>query len=332
MDRRDRGKTGAEGAGAREKAGNRLVAAPPALSAHRPFRHNPGMPMRVPRILDPLNRPRWLLRVPLKLAIFGATVAIACFPRVDRLVRHVRHWRDPNALIAPNAPALQPLVEAFRGRLAPDCPPGEVLGHVDAFVTERIPYEWDWMTWSNADYLPTVEEILEAGREDCDGRALIAASILQAVGYEAKLVTDFAHVWVDTPQGETMSPGPVQAITADEGGLAVQPSALAQLPRALSYGVHVFYLHRELIIVAVAWLLLISPGHGWIRRIIVLILLVAGLGVIRQAGKDWMSSNLAGQAIGAGLLLSAVVAAMFPRKAATPSNDAPSPSQSSAPP
>lgn len=303
-----------------------------ALSKPPQRPHNPVMPMRALRILDRLNRPRSLLRVPLKLAILGATVALACFPRVDRLVKHVRHWRDPNALIAPESPALQPLVEEFRAALPPDCPPGEVLGRVDEFVTGRIPYAWDWITWSNADYLPTVEEILEAGREDCDGRALIAASILQAIGYEAKLVTDFAHVWVDTPQGETMSPGPVQAITADEGGLAIQPFALAQLPRALSYGVHVFYLHRELIIIAVAWLLLIAPGHGWIRRIVVLILLVAGLGVIRQAGKDWMSSNLAGQAIGAGLLFSAVVAAMFPRKITTPSNDAPSPPQTSAPP
>ncbi|MCG3131241.1 MAG: hypothetical protein FLDDKLPJ_02019 [Phycisphaerae bacterium] len=285
--------------------------------------------MRALRILDRLNRPRWLLRVPLKLLILAVTVVLACFPRVDRLVAHLRHWRDPNALIAPGAPALQPLVEEFRATLAPDCPPGEVLGRVDAWVTERIPYEWDWITWGNADYLPTVEEILEAGREDCDGRALIAASILQAVGYDAKLVTDFAHVWVDTPQGETMSPGPVQAITAVEGGLTVQPSALAQLPRALSYGVHVFYLHRELIIVAVAWLLLIAPAHGWIRRIVVLMLLVAGLGVIRQAGENWMSSNLTGQITGAALIVAGVIVAMVPRR--IPAATAPSPAASPAP-
>ena len=125
-----------------------------------------------------LNRLRWPLRIPVKWAIFAVVVLLVCFPYPHMLIRHVRHWRDPDALIAPDAQVLRPFVEELLP-LLDNRSPEEALEHVERYVYEKIPYEWDWNTWGVADYLPTVEEVMEKGVEDCDGRAVIAASLLR---------------------------------------------------------------------------------------------------------------------------------------------------------
>ena len=257
-----------------------------------------------------LNRLRWYARLPVKWAVLGLTLLIVCFPYPSRLFRHLQHWRDPNALIEPDAPALEPLVTELRRRLTPDLPPAQTLRQVQRFVYEKIPYEWDWNTWGTADYLPTVAEVLEMGKEDCDGRAVVAASLLRRLGFEAELVTDFAHLWVKTDQGETMGPGRQKAIIATEEGLRLQASALAELPRAVSYGIAVFPLGRELIVLLVMWLLLLRSHGGVACSLGGLTLLLAGLLLLRAGGAGygrstlWMQwSGLAGIGVGVIWLL-----------------------------
>lgn len=238
-------------------------------------------------IVFALNKLRWPWRIPLKWAVFGLTMLAVCFPYPHRLIGHVRHWRDPNALVEPDAPALQPLIEELRSRLSADLLPEETLKRVERFVYEKIEYEWDWNTWGTADYLPTVTEAVEQGREDCDGRAVVAASLLRHFGFQAELVTDFAHVWVKTEVGETMGPSGEKAVIATGEGLQIQRGALAQLPRAVAYGIAPFPLIRELIIVVVMWLLLLRPQGGVYCSSIALTLFVVGLMALRSAGHNY---------------------------------------------
>lgn len=254
-----------------------------------------------------LNRLRWYARLPVKWAVLGLTLLIVCFPYPSRLFRHLQHWRDPNALIEPDAPAIEPLVAELRLRLTDDLPPAQTLRQVERFVYEKIPYEWDWNTWGIADYLPTVAEVFEKGKEDCDGRAVVAASLLRRLGFEVELVTDFAHMWVKTDQGETMAPGRREAIIATEEGLRLQASALAELPRAVAYGIAVFPLGRELIVLFMMWLLLLRSHGGAACSLGGLALLLAGLFLLRAGGADyrhptsWIQwSGVAG--IGVGLI------------------------------
>ncbi len=243
-----------------------------------------------------VNRLRWYLRLPIKWVAFALTVLIVCFPYPTRLVKHIKHWCDPNALIEPEAAALGPLVEEVRQLLSPDLTSRQVLGRVERFVYQKIPYEWDWNTWGTADYLPTVDEVLEMGKEDCDGRAVVAASILQNLGYKAQLVTDFAHMWVKTDHGEMMAPGKQKALTATDKGLRVDVKALTTVPRSLAYGIAVFPLPRELIILVVTWLLMLRPGCGTLVGCCGVVLLLAGLLLLRvgshdyQHPRDWVQS------------------------------------------
>jgi len=228
---------------------------------------------------------RWYLRWPVKWALLGASVFLVSFPNPLLFVRHVEHWRDPNAMIEPHLPALQPWVDEVRGRLKPEMPPPKALRAVQKFVYQKVPYKFDWETWGSADYLPTLPEVLKMGAEDCDGRAVVAASILQNLGYRAELVTDFAHVWVKTDKGETMSPRKRRSVVATKKGLEVHWRTLTQtLPRALGQGISAFPLGRELIVLAVLWLVLLRPGVSWPLRLLCLAVLLEGLLFMQASG------------------------------------------------
>lgn len=266
-------------------------------------------PSRIDRLFW-LNGLRWPVRLPIKWAIFGLTYLIVLFPFPRLFVRHLQHWSNPSALVEPSAPALAPLIEEISPRISSDMPPKELLSTVQQYVVERIEYDWDWNTWGMADYLPTVTEAVTKGREDCDGRAVVAASLLTHFGLEAELVTDFAHVWVKTDAGETMGPGKRKAVTATKEGLKVSTAALAALPRALGYGVAVFPLLRELIIVVMLWLLLLRRRGGKLCGVVSLLLLVAGLLVIRRGGVLYLHASVWGQAAGLLIMFGGILCAI----------------------
>ncbi len=234
-----------------------------------------------------VNRWRWYWRLPTKWTIFALTVLVVCFPYPNLLVRHVQHSRDPNALIEPHAPALEPLVAELRRSITDDLPPRETLRRIERYVYQQVPYEWDWNTWGTVDYLPTVAEVLEMGKEDCDGQAVVAASLMRRFGFETQLVHNFAHMWVRTDHGDAMSPGARTAIVATRDGLSIQPGAIGELMRGAAFGVAVFPLARELIILSVLWLLLIPTDAGAGRVLLGLLSLLAGLFLLRSSSRDY---------------------------------------------
>ncbi len=257
-----------------------------------------------------LNTFRWYVRLPIKWAVFGLVTLFVCYPYPSLLTKHLRHWQDPNALIEPNAESLQPLARDLRESIPPGLSAKKTLRHVEMFVYERVPYEWDWNTWGMADYLPTVDEVIEKGKEDCDGRAVVAASLLSGLGFKAEIVTDFAHVWVKTDKGETMGPGGKKAIVATDQGLKINWRGLTELPRASAYGVAVFPQERELILLLLGWLLLLGARTGRRRSLIAACVLVAGFYAVRFGGTEYRHPILWLQWVGVGLLFGGV-AIMF---------------------
>jgi len=242
---------------------------------------------------------RWLV----KWAAVGLSVLAVTYPYPHLLVRNVLRWRNPNAMIEPNAAKLRPMLDELRQRIDPSLAPPDVLRQVEKYVCRRIEYAWDWDTWGVADYLPTVEETLDAGREDCDGRAVVAASLLRGLGYRADIVSDFAHVWVQTDHGETMSPGQSKSVIAsDEKGIEVRWRTMSNLPTALAYGVSPFPLGRELVVLAVLWLTLLRPGFGRATGAAGAAILVCGLLALRHGGHVWQHPIIWAQATGVVLI------------------------------
>jgi hypothetical protein len=273
------------------------------------------------RLLNPARRRcRW----PIKAAFLGAVFLLVLYPDPRLLLRHARHWSNLSAMIEPDEPALQPIVAHVESVLVGEPglrdDPREVLRAVERVVYNRIGYEWDWVTWGCADYLPTVAETIAKGREDCDGRAVVAASALRKLGYEAHLVTDGSHLWVRTTEGEAMAPMATASgrtlVSTTSRGTSLDPFAvlgasalLIDWPKNIAYGVAVFPVGRTAICAAAVWLVLLPrrPRPG--AAVLGAALFAAALWTWRAACWDPWDNSLAGAWAGLGLAAAGAFAA-----------------------
>ncbi len=108
-------------------------------------------------------------------------------------------YPNPTALFVSIPQAWSPVIdpEAVQELAAtlPDDPRA-----IEAAVNSSIvPYAVPWQTYGVPWYFPTTREVLAAGRGDCQGRAVVLASLLRVKGVPATLVGSFDHLWVDYP-------------------------------------------------------------------------------------------------------------------------------------
>jgi len=142
-----------------------------------------------------LAKLRWPWRWGLKTAGFAFFVLFVLYPHPGLLWRQVGNLLDMDRLIQPDMPAMREINREIDAQLATNHAPEFKV--VERFVYSHIKYAYDWYNWGNLDYWPTAGEVWERRREDCDGRAVLAASILRARGYpDAHLVANINHVWV----------------------------------------------------------------------------------------------------------------------------------------
>jgi hypothetical protein len=71
---------------------------------------------------------------------------------------------------------------------------------IEQFVYRVVPYEFDWNTYGVPWMMPTPREVLQAGKGDCESRAVMFASLLRAKGIPCDIKASFTHIWVDYPQ------------------------------------------------------------------------------------------------------------------------------------
>jgi len=228
---------------------------------------------------------RW--RWPLKGVLLVLVVGLVLYPKPWLVPVWLGRLRNMNAVLDPGCPALAELEARVVAEVGAGAPLEDVLAPVERAVCARIPYAYDWETWGVMDYLPTVAEVFAQGREDCDGRAVVAASLLRRLGFEASLASDLKHMWVVTPAGEIMSPGAgPKTIVGEAGGTrtTIALGTVANLSRGMAFGVAVFPLTRELLIAAAVCAAAIHPWSSLRRRIAGCLLLVAALGLLRGAG------------------------------------------------
>jgi hypothetical protein len=69
----------------------------------------------------------------------------------------------------------------------------------EAVLTTVVPYGVPWEVYAVPWYFPTPAEVLAMGRGDCQGRAVVLASLLKAKGIPFTLSASFDHIWVDYP-------------------------------------------------------------------------------------------------------------------------------------
>jgi hypothetical protein len=66
-----------------------------------------------------------------------------------------------------------------------------------SYIERKIKYKNDLFNYKALNHLPTTEEVLQSGKDDCDGQAVLLCSVLRHAGYEAYAVIGPNHAWVE---------------------------------------------------------------------------------------------------------------------------------------
>jgi hypothetical protein len=238
-----------------------------------------------------------------KSLLFLLATAAVMYPHPVYLTRQLRHLTDTEALIQPHLPFIAELNRQIDTTLPAGAPPGQVFRAVERFVYQAIPYAYDWEVWSNVDYWPTAAEVWEKRREDCDGRAVLCASLLRARGFEnVRLVGNINHVWVEADGKGLMGAEKDQNFRREGGRLVVTPPKAETLLKGLSQVRH-FPAWRLGVLVLVAVALAWHPRQS--RRGLALGAISGFAGLAALYGwAAWSEHGQAGQGL---LVLSAVL-------------------------
>ncbi|MEK7467188.1 MAG: transglutaminase family protein [Planctomycetota bacterium] len=138
--------------------------------------------------------------------LFPAGFLFLLFPHPGRAIREVRTLSDPNALIAPDDPAVAKLSSEVDASIPSTLDRPHQVAWIEKFVEKRIVYANDWDQWWNVDYWPSPSETLASGREDCDGIAVLTASLLRHRGFKARIEASYEHVWVEVEGDRILNP------------------------------------------------------------------------------------------------------------------------------
>ena len=163
-----------------------------------------------------LARLRFFWRLVIKMGIFGTVVFGIFFPNPVLFWKQLGHFSDLESLIQTDFKGIEAINRDINALLSADSTPQEEFYAIQGYVYRNIRYEYDWDNWGNVDFWPTAEQVRGRKREDCDGRAVLAVSILRSRGFAtAKLVGNIRHIWVDVDHYELMGPDKEQTFKRD---------------------------------------------------------------------------------------------------------------------
>lgn len=128
-------------------------------------------------------------------------------------------YPDPGVLVASFAhvarPEADPAAVASLAAALPDDPRA-----IEHEVLDRLPYATDWEVWDVPWRFPTAAEAVAAGRGDCEARAVVLMSVLDAKGIPYNLRNSIDHMWVDYPgKVPTANENDALVLADREGGI-----------------------------------------------------------------------------------------------------------------
>jgi len=110
---------------------------------------------------------------------------VVCFPNPYIFVRNwVRYARFP---IDPS------VIEIIEDEIPDESE------EIEKFVRKLVKYEYDWQNYGVPDYVSTARQAVTRRRGDCEDRALVFASVLEAKGLPYDLKASLVHYWIDYP-------------------------------------------------------------------------------------------------------------------------------------
>ncbi|MFQ6124140.1 MAG: hypothetical protein ACE5R6_05965 [Candidatus Heimdallarchaeota archaeon] len=114
---------------------------------------------------------------------------------------------NPSILLEPNNPKISDFNKMFEKVLRVDKErtgmPDNIkdpriyeIKLIEAFILSQIEWVSDFVQYLTVDRLVTPDEVLTSMKEDCDGRAILAGSLLLHRGYDVWIFVSWYHWWV----------------------------------------------------------------------------------------------------------------------------------------
>lgn len=259
---------------------------------------------------------RCIPRFAVKLGVFTIVLFFMLNPRPGLFVKQLPRYLDMEALIQTDFPALKQINQEIDVMVPPNASPKEEFSAVQRYVYQHIPYEYDWDNWGNIDFWPTAEQVWERRQEDCDGRAVLAASILRSHGFpSAKLVGNIRHIWVHVDQGELMGPDTEKNIRHEDGKLVVTLPSLRVILGSTAIYIADFPTVRNLFLFFIALGLCFHPCKNLIRFLGATTVGLVGFILLKDWAMDIRTQQISGVNIyfiaGCGLLCLSMLYALF---------------------
>lgn len=141
----------------------------------------------------------------LVLALVGLWIGAVVYPDPRPFAESISRLRDP------------PVDPAAVAGIAAELPHDYQV--IEDFALRYVPWAPAWTIYGLPWYFPTVAEVVRDKAGDCQARAVLLASILEAKEMPYTLHYSFDHVWVDYP-GKDFSAleDPATSFVADSGG------------------------------------------------------------------------------------------------------------------
>ncbi len=262
-----------------------------------------------------LARLPWVWRCLVKWALLASVTIGVLYPHLNLLLRQIQHLRNVESLIQPGLSEITAMNREIDAQLATNALRRDEFKTVERYVYLHIPYKYDWINWGNLDYWPTTAEVLERKREDCDGRAVLATSLLRARGFKtAHIVANLNHVWVAVDKTELMGPEKEKNLRRVGGRTVVTLPGLRTWLGSVAM-ISEFPAIRSLIILATVLVLAYHPCRNVTGLLAVTTVALVGFVLLLDWGNRLESRSevtLSLQLIAAfGLLLLALVAALL---------------------
>jgi|GEM_PF-745976 len=257
-------------------------------------------------------------RFVIKALLFILVLGFVLFPNPVLFLRHIGNFKNHDALITTNLPALVEINAEINKLLPTNATPKQELQAVERFVYKNIKYQYDWYNWLNADYWPTAADVWERKREDCDGRAVLAASILRSRGFtNAMLVANVNHVWVSVGEDELMGPHREKNLRREGNKVVVSLPGFSTWMDMVAQ-LSAFPALRSLIIIFVAAGLMFHPCRHKGAFCLVAVLALTGYILLFEWSALRMKGDFPGFTLnfflGASAVLAAATAALFSQR------------------
>lgn len=140
----------------------------------------------------------------------------------------------------------------------------EEINIIEKFVLKNIEYTNDWEQWLNIDHWPDADTVWQTKKEDCDGQAIFAASILASRGFEkVEIVGNYQHIWVVVDDIEILYPQKEKNIGSGEGVGQYSFPSLSVVQSTLYFFISIFPAYRLILLLIASIIILSYPGKKW---------------------------------------------------------------------